>query len=213
MPGDICEECYHAVKGDERHFCVRRDQCLHLKVSSGRYTHIDSEIHSRVPFGCYKIGRIASQKVNKFLSNDVTTDPRIHDRDWAKQLGLKSFAGYLLTSQDGKAIGVLALFSKQQIGENEDALLEGMAVTTAQVIRTSQAERDLRQTRDSLQAIVDNVDAMIYIVDLATDEILMANAYITQRFGEVLCRKFCVLAHLLQKDYHNTSMNACRLNV
>ncbi|MBC8318787.1 MAG: PAS domain S-box protein [Desulfobulbaceae bacterium] len=199
-PGDICEECYHAVKDDERHFCLKRDYCLHLKVSSGRYTHIDSEIHRRVPAGCYKIGRIASQKENKFLTNDVVTDPRVHDHVWAKKLGLKSFAGYRLTSPEGKAIGVLALFSKHCIGENENFLLEGIAATTAQVIRTSQAERDVRQTRDSLQSIVDNVDAMIYIVDLATDEILMANAYITQRFGEVEGKKCWAVLQKEQKS-------------
>ena len=56
---------------DGPHVCRYRDRCLHLLASSGRYTHIDGQAHRRVPFGCYKIGRIASGEDHKFLTNDV----------------------------------------------------------------------------------------------------------------------------------------------
>ena len=94
-PGDLCQgKCIHAAAEDGPHVCRYRDRCLHLLASSGRYTHIDGQAHRRVPFGCYKIGRIASGEDHKFLTNDAPNDPRVHNHQWASELGLVSFAGY-----------------------------------------------------------------------------------------------------------------------
>ncbi len=84
-PGDRCYSgCVHAKVAEGAHVCRHRDRCLHLMASSGRYTHIDGEVHRRVPFGCYKIGRVAAGIEPKFLTNDVTHDARIHDQEWAR---------------------------------------------------------------------------------------------------------------------------------
>jgi PAS domain S-box-containing protein len=95
--GDLCEQgCIHAEVKEGPHVCQYRDRCLHLVSSSGRYTHIDGNTHRRVPFGCYKIGRVASGEDHKFLTNDAQNDPRVHNHQWASELGLVSFAGYQL---------------------------------------------------------------------------------------------------------------------
>ena len=147
-PGDLCQSgCIHAAATDERHVCRRRDKCLHLMASSGRYTHIDGD-HRRVPIGCYKIGRIASGEDNKFLTNGVTTDPRVHNHQWAKSLGLVSFAGYKLRDANGDPIGVLAMFAKHPISEEDDAFLSNLAETTSRVILEHQAAEELRKTRE-----------------------------------------------------------------
>ena len=64
--------------------------CLDFVVNSGRYTHIDGD-HRRIPFRCYKIGYIAAEKDNKFITNDVTNDPCLYYREQAKKLELVSF--------------------------------------------------------------------------------------------------------------------------
>ena len=138
-PGDLCDSgCVHAEITEGPYVCKYRDRCLHLMASSGRYTHIDGKVHSRVPFGCYKIGRIAAEQDKKFMTNDVVHDPHVHDHDWAAELGLVSFDGYRLISSQGQAIGVLALFSKHAISPDEDALLEVLAGTTSQVVSRQQ---------------------------------------------------------------------------
>jgi len=148
-PGDRCDSgCIHVGVTEGPHVCHYRDRGLHLIVSSGRYTHTDGEVHQRVPFGCYKIGRVAAGEDSKFITSDVTHDRRVHDRGWARDLGLVSFAGYRLLSEAGKPIGVLALFSKHAISLDEDALLEGLANTTAQVIQTARAEESLRVSEE-----------------------------------------------------------------
>ncbi|MCK5071304.1 MAG: PAS domain-containing protein, partial [Desulfocapsa sp.] len=94
---DRCNDsCPHAEATEGPHVCLHRERCLHLAASSGRYSGLDSAMHGRVPFGCYKIGMIASGAIESFNTNDVTHDSQVHDHDWAKKLGLVSFAGYCL---------------------------------------------------------------------------------------------------------------------
>lgn len=166
QPGDLCESgCIHAAVKEGPHVCRHRDRCLHLKASSGRYTHTDGQVHRRVPFGCYKIGRVASQQDRKFLTNDVTHDPRVHNHEWARELGLVSFAGYQLRPPDGETTGVMALFSRQPISPDEDALLENLANTTAQVIQVSLAETKLREKKDLLSLILSNIPHHVFWKD------------------------------------------------
>ncbi len=149
-PGDLCETgCIHAEATEGPHMCRYRGRCLYLMASSGRYTHIDGD-HRRVPFGCYKIGLVASGIDSKFLTNDVTSEQRIHDHDWARNLGLVSFVGYRFLSSDGNPIGVLALFSKQMISPDEDILIESIANTASQVIQTEGAEKELRKRTEQI---------------------------------------------------------------
>ncbi|MCP4536983.1 MAG: GAF domain-containing protein [Chloroflexi bacterium] len=165
-PGDRCNAgCIHADVTKGPHICHYRDQCLHLQVSSGRYTHIDGEMHQRVPFGCYKIGRVAAGEHPKFITNDVAHDPRVHDHEWAKRLGLASFAGYRLLSAKGQPIGVMALFSKQVISPDEDTLLQDLATTTAQVIQTSITAEALQESGARFRKIIENTQTGYFFIN------------------------------------------------
>jgi PAS domain S-box-containing protein len=145
--GDLCDDgCIHASVTDGPHVCHHKDRCLRLIASSGRYTHTDGEIHQRVPYGCYKIGRIASEQGQRFLTNDLQSDPLIYNHEWAKENGLVSFAGYQLRPPGGDALGVLALFSKQYITGEEDAQLNILSNTVTQVIQTARADEELLET-------------------------------------------------------------------
>ena len=86
-------------------------------------------------------------KDDKFLTNDVTTDPQIHDHQWAKDLGLVSFAGYKLRDGNGDPIGVFAMFAKHAISEEDDAFLSGLAEMTSRVIVEHRAAEELRETK------------------------------------------------------------------
>ena len=148
QPGDLCESgCMHAEVTEGPHVCKYRDRCLRLRASSGRYTHIDGKVHRRVPFGCYKIGLIASGQDRKFLTNDVTHDPHVHNNDWAAECGLVSFAGYQIRPPGEDTIGVLALFAKHAITPGEDALLESLANTLAHVVQTMRAQEAEEQAK------------------------------------------------------------------
>jgi PAS domain S-box-containing protein len=150
-PGDKCDSgCIRAEIQDEEHVCRQRDRCLHLVASSGRYTHIDGKVHSRVPFGCYKIGRMAAGDDSKYISNDIMNDRFIHDKDWARKLGLVSFACFRLFSSTSEPIGVLAIFSKNSILSSEEILLEGIANNASKIIQSSNSEDVRKKMEDTL---------------------------------------------------------------
>lgn len=187
-PGDICDSgCIHAKAKEKDRLCDFREYCLHLVSSSGRYTHIDGS-HSRMPFGLYKLGRIAVGQEIKFLTNDVVNDPQIMDKKWARDLGLVSFAGYKLQDTSGKPIGVLALFSKQPVTAEEDALLGGLAGATSQVIQSGKLEQALKEEHAKLISILESMGDGMYIVNQACD-IEYINRVIEKEFGPVAGRK------------------------
>ena len=194
-PGDLCEQgCVHASVTKGPHACLHREMCLHLMASAGRYTHLDGAKHRRVPIGAYKIGLIAAGKETKFLINDVQQNPRVHDRKWAKELGLVSFAGYRLQSPGGAPLGVLALFAKRPLTPQEDVLLEGLSNATTSVLlthlaedRTQQelaerkrAEAALHWSETQLQVTLESTDDGILAVD-SKGKVIKAN----KRFAEL----------------------------
>ena len=164
--GDMCDSgCAHAKVNAGPHACSERNKCLHLIASSGRYTHIDGQ-HQRVPFGCYKIGRVASGEEPGFFTNDVTTDPRVHDHAWARERGLVSFAGYRLTSSEGLPMGVLSLFSKRKLTSRDVNLLRTIADTASEVVQVSRAEAVLRESEEKYRAVVENTTDVVMRFDL-----------------------------------------------
>ena len=128
----------------------------------------------RVPFDCYKIGRIASGAEPKFLTNDVANDPRIHDQGWARELGLVSFAGYRLLSADAKPIGVMALFSKCAFSPDEAAMLEGLANTSSQVVQAAMVDEARRESENRYSRLVENTDTGFVELD-ASGRVVQAN--------------------------------------
>jgi PAS domain S-box-containing protein len=165
-PGDLCGAgCIHAAVTGGENACDNRSACLHLIVSSGRYTRTDGT-HRRVPFGAYKIGRIGSGEDAWFIINDVLHDPRIHDPAWAGSLGLVSFAGFRLTSAEGKPIGVLAFFSRQEIPPDMIKYFDDLATMASLVIQAGIVGEALRESEEKYRSIIENSQDMLYRTDL-----------------------------------------------
>ncbi len=125
------------------------DQILELKASAGMYTHIDGG-HACVPVGKYKIGLIAEER-EPHLTNDVLNDPRVSNKDWARQEGMVAFAGYPLMVEK-RLIGVIAMFSRSKI---PNAVLKALGSVSTQIalgINRKQSEKDLIVARDEAEA-------------------------------------------------------------
>ncbi len=152
-PGDICEKnCVHAdFEIDGVKICRDRSACLHLVASSGRYTHLDGE-HGRQPFSAYKIGRLIAEGHAHFLTNDVLHDPQIADHEWARSIGLTSFAGYGLFSTKGQPMGAIGLFFKRPIDKQKENHLKGVAAMISQVIQAGRAEKALLVAKQEAEA-------------------------------------------------------------
>jgi PAS domain S-box-containing protein len=119
----------------------RAGTTLELRASAGLYTHLDGG-HSRVPVGMFKIGLIAAERL-PHLTNDVRTDPRVSDPEWAARERMVAFAGYPLIVED-RLVGVLAMFARQPLGEETIAILSSVAQMVATGIARKEAEEELR---------------------------------------------------------------------
>jgi PAS domain S-box-containing protein len=175
-PGDLCNSgCAHAEVKDGPHACRHRDCCLHLTASSGRYVHIDGRMHRRVPYDCYTIGCLAAGEDSRFITNDVTHESHIHNKEWAEKLGLVSFAGYRLVSTELEPVGVLALFSKHEICANDDTMLETIAKTVSQVIQAAATEEELRKTEEKYRVQFEGALDAIFVADVKTGKLIDCN--------------------------------------
>jgi PAS domain S-box-containing protein len=178
--GDLCENgCIHAQTVEGPDVCRDRLRCLHLLAGSGRYTHIDGN-HRRVPFGCYKIGRIASGEDSRFLTNDVANDPQVHDHEWAKSLGLVSFAGFRLLSPDGEPIGVLALFSRQPILPIEEGLMLNLAEFLSLVILSDKDRETHRESERRFLLFMRHFPGLAYIKDFECRTVFANRGFLIQ---------------------------------
>jgi PAS domain S-box-containing protein len=206
--GDLCEKgCLHAMVTEGPDVCRDRTRCLHLVASSGRYPRVDGS-HRRVPLGCYKIGCVASGEDAGFVTNDVAHDPRVHDRQWAENLGLVAFAGYRLLSPEGLPLGVLAMFSRRAIDAGDEALLEDLAHTASQAIRAGLAEESLREAHDELeQRVKDRTAELTQTVDQLHKEVQER-----ARAEKALQQERRTLEHLLRSSDHERQVIAYEIH-
>ena len=109
-PGDLCADCHKAAD------CTNRNRCLHLEASAGLYTNLDGE-YRRIPLGALKIGKIA-QGFGSMYTNDILGDDRLPNKQWMKDNGFRSFAGYPLKFR-WELLGVIAMFGRRPLSEEE----------------------------------------------------------------------------------------------
>jgi diguanylate cyclase (GGDEF)-like protein/PAS domain S-box-containing protein len=139
-----CAECMvrHLDAAFARIWTLKEEEnVLELQASAGMYTHLDGP-HSRVPVGELKIGLIAQER-QPHLTNAVTSDPRVSDREWAKREGMVAFAGHPLIVEN-RVVGVMAMFARQALTEDTAEALASVADTIAQGIERRRAEEQLR---------------------------------------------------------------------
>lgn len=142
-PGDLCPDCYKAAD------CTNHAQCLHLAASAGLYRNVNGE-YRRIPLGAVKIGEIA-QGYGALYTNDVVGDTRLPNKQWMKDNGLRSFAGYPLTFR-GDLLGVIAMFGHRPLTNEEFDRLSFFANSAAIAIRNAQLFTEVEQLKNRLQA-------------------------------------------------------------
>jgi PAS domain S-box-containing protein len=118
------------------------EEVLELQASAGRYTHLNGA-HSRIPVGALKIGLIAQER-QPHLTNEVQSDPRVSDKEWARREGMVSFAGYPLLVED-QVVGVMAMFSREPLLEDTLEALASVVHAIAQGIGRKWAEEQLEE--------------------------------------------------------------------
>jgi two-component system cell cycle sensor histidine kinase/response regulator CckA len=126
----------------------KEEDMLELQASAGMYTHIDGP-HARVSVGALKIGLIAQER-KPHITNDVQTDPRVNDKEWAKLEGMIAFAGYPLIVED-RLVGVMAMFARQRLASDTLDALASLADIISQGIERKRAEEALHASEEQLR--------------------------------------------------------------
>lgn len=127
-----------------------KEQVLELQASAGMYTYLEGT-HSRVAVGQLKIGLIAQER-KPHLTNDVMGDPRVSDREWARQEGMVAFAGYPLIVED-RLVGVVAMFARKPLTDATLQALASVANGIALGIERKQAEERLKEQTEIVETI------------------------------------------------------------
>ena len=170
---------------------------LELQASSGLYTHLDGK-HARVPVGRYKIGLIALER-EPHLTNNVQEDERVEDKEWARREGLVSFAGYPLVAE-GRLVGVVAMFSREALGQDTIEALESVAPTVTQGVERKQAEEKLRESEERFRTVAESASDAIITID-EESRILFVNRATEKIFGHAAPSLVGQSLTMLMPDY------------
>ncbi len=190
-----------------RIWLLQSDQAvLRLVASSGMYTHTNGSF-ARVPMGAYKVGKIAQNRVS-FLSNNLSDETWVRDRDWAIANNIRGFAGYPLTIQN-RVIGVLATFSHHAMAPEFLEVLQTLCATVSVALDTAlqyQKERQAWQASAhstvlselSLSDQLAGILSAAHLTLIGTEQPLgLPLAYVFLRAAEALNRMGCTYCRLI----------------
>ncbi len=149
-PGDICGTC------SMRPICPDQFRCLHLVASAGTPGASPGEDWSRVdgnfrrfPLGVFKVGRVGASG-SALLLNDPSADAWARP-EWIRREGIRSFAGQPLVFR-GEMLGVLAVFRRTSMREDEFRWLRTFADHAAVAIANGRAFVEIEHLRHQLEA-------------------------------------------------------------
>ncbi len=143
-PGDRCNACPQAAK------CPEKVECLHLVASSGLHSNLEGE-YARIPLGALITGRVASSG-EPYIAHDLRSDPRVPvgNREWVAEHDLVAFGGYPLRFK-GKLLGVMSIFSRQRLGDDDFHRLGVFANHAATAINSAQLIDEVIRLKDQLE--------------------------------------------------------------
>jgi two-component system cell cycle sensor histidine kinase/response regulator CckA len=158
----------------------RDEEMLELQASAGMYTHLDGP-HASVPVGSFKIGKIAKERI-PHIKNEVQSDPRVSDKEWARREGMIAFAGYPLLVED-RTLGVMAMFSRTKLAEDTLDALASVADLISQGIERKRAEQELQESEERYRLLFESNPQPMWVYDLETLAFLAVNESAVRHYG------------------------------
>ena len=148
--GDICATCRFRPE------CPDQTRCLHLVASAGNpidpnadYSRLEGAFR-RFPMGVRKIGRVAQSGERLLMPNLRGDEEWIADQKWIKLAQVKTFAAQPLVFR-GEVLGVLALFDKGILGEEDFQWLRVFADHAAVSIANARAFQEIATLKERLE--------------------------------------------------------------
>lgn len=152
LPGDICAKCF--LKDE----CADRSACLHLVAStsdprneaSGDDWFDANGFYRRFPIGIRRIGWIGETGEALKLCDTAGDEEWLAKGDWLHLENVKSFAGFPLKFQE-EILGVLGVFSRSEITDQEFAWLQAFADNAAVALANASAFEEIEALRKKLE--------------------------------------------------------------
>ena len=150
-PGDICDSCRMRPE------CPDQTACLHLVASAGRSTapnepewdRIDGHFR-RFPLGIRKVGRIGATGEPVEVADIAQEGGGIARPEWASREGIVGFGGQPLICK-GEVLGVLGVFARTRMAEENLVWLRMVADHAASAIANARAFEEIQQLRSQLE--------------------------------------------------------------
>jgi PAS domain S-box-containing protein len=171
--GDICDMCF---LGSE---CDDRSECLHLVASAGASLNgiedwsFREGYFRRIPLSQTKgkVGVIGATGNSIRIANITPESEWIRRPEWATSEGIRAFAGEPLKFK-GKILGVLGIFSRENLTEQDFVWLRmfadqaAVAIANAQAFeRAGQALEELRKSETKFRSLLNLSPVAIYLMD------------------------------------------------
>jgi PAS domain S-box-containing protein len=168
--GDLCNQnC--VLRGD----CADQTQCFHLVASAGSsktraesWSSIEGRFQ-RIPKGHRKVGLIGASGKSIFIENIAQDQQWIAAPEWAKEEEIRSFIGHPLVSR-GNIIGVLGVFAREQLTEQDVNWLRmfadqaAVAITNAEAYEALERAQAVEQKRSQeLKQVIDVAPQHMFI--------------------------------------------------
>ncbi|MBX3278389.1 MAG: sigma 54-interacting transcriptional regulator [Acidobacteria bacterium] len=196
-PGDSCAMC--SLKSS----CPDQDVCLHLAASAGNtlnpdlqertapnsWTRIDGD-YRRIPLnGRLEIGHIGGTGRPALIQfqNEAGKKEWINEREWVEAQRVSSFAGQPLVFK-GEILGVLGLFNRAHITDEEFAWLRTFADSAALAIANARASEKNRETVEDLHLqieVLQNIPATAWTVT-SNGQLDFVNRFYLDVMGQTL---------------------------
>jgi transcriptional regulator with GAF, ATPase, and Fis domain len=151
-PGDLCSSSCRV-----RAECPDQRQCLHLRASAGRSTHDSGADWTRltgdfrrIPLNMWKVGHIGGTGTPLLIAEDLPRDPAIARPEWASAEGIMAFAGQPLIFK-GEILGVLAVFSRDHIDQEQFQWLRTFADQAAVALANARAFEEVARLSEQIE--------------------------------------------------------------
>ncbi len=148
--GDVCATCRF------REECPDQTRCLHLAASAGNSDEPGVDLtrlngsYRRFPIGVRKIGRVAASGEPLILTDIRGDEEWIADPGWIRRAGIRSFAAQPLVYR-GEVLGVLAIFDRMELDQEEFDWLRIFADHAAVSIANANAYEEIAYLKERLE--------------------------------------------------------------
>jgi len=145
----------HAVSDPPDHLCLAASAGTPINSPGEDWCFLQGHF-ARVTLNVGKVGQVAASRQPILIEDVAAQNDWVVRPEWAKREEIRSFAGHPLIFRD-KLLGVIAVFSRQPLGQQEFTWLGLFANHAAVAIANACTEEALRSSERNLVALVNTI--------------------------------------------------------